>query len=100
MITMMMMMVTMSPSPMMMMVTMPPSDDDDDDDDNLALLCGLCNTFNQGAALVVARSVSGDHWLRQNHNIIIINDPDLDNHGHGHCDLHQRPCKIMTSSWS
>ena len=97
MITMMMMMVTVSPSPMMMMVTMPPPDDDDDD---LALLCGLCNTFDQGAALVVARCVSGDHWLRQNHNIIMINDPDLDNHGHGHCDLHQRPCKIMTSSWS
>ena len=97
MITMMMIMVTVSPSPMMMMVTMPPPDDDDDD---LALLCGLCNTFDQGAALVVARCVSGDHWLRQNHNIIMINDPDLDNHGHGHCDLHQRPCKIMTSSWS
>ena len=97
MITMMMIMVTVSPSPMMMMVTMPPPDDDDDD---LALLCGLCNTFDQGAALVVARCVSGDHWLRQNHNIIMINDPDLDNHGPGHCDLHQRPCKIMTSSWS
>ena len=97
MITMMMMMVTVSPSPMMMMVTMPPPDDDDDD---LALLCGLCNTFDQGAALVVARCVSGDHWLRQNHNIIMINDPDLDNHGPGHCDLHQRPCKIITSSWS